>query len=75
VTVTDAILSDDDVQSHWILTGPMDDKVGETCLAMIVKKYATIRGFSFTSSILELHKQQSKNSTGKSKGLQTQLFT
>lgn len=73
--VTNAILADDDVQFHWIMTGPMDDEVGKICLDMIVKKWVTIRGFSFASSILELHKQESKKGTGKSKGLRTKLFS
>ena len=71
----EAIISDDDVQFSWCLTGPMDDDAGRKCLQLIIKKWVTIRGFSFANSIVELYKQDSKKGTGKSKGLRSSLFT
>ena len=69
------ITSDDDVQFSWCLIGPMEENAGKKCLDLIIKKWVTIRGFSFVNSILELYKQDNKKATGKSKGLRTKLFT
>jgi hypothetical protein len=44
-------------------------------LHMIVELYVTIRGFSFASSFVELHKKSSKKSLQKGKGIRKELFT
>ena len=38
-------------------------------LNLVIKKYITVRGFSFTRSVLETFKQETKKSTSKSKPL------
>ena len=52
VVVTDAIVSTSEVQFHWSLaSSQMDTDCAETILELVVKKWITIRGFSFTKSI------------------------
>ena len=74
-TLANSIITDDDVQFYWRLTGTMDEVTGANYLELITQKWITIRGFSFANSIMEMYKQQSKKGTGKSKGLRTKLFT
>ena len=74
-TLANSIITDDDVQFYWCLTGTMDEDTGANCLELITQKWITIRGFSFANSIMEMYKQQSKKGTRKSKGLRTKLFT
>lgn len=68
------LVDDSDVQFVWCLVGhEMDEECSTECLEMIVKKWVTIRGFSFAKSMVELYKQESKKSTQKSKGLRAKL--
>ena len=48
------------------------DKKG-VILSLIVAKYVTIRGFSFTKSVMETYKQVSKKNTSKSKPLRKSI--
>ena len=73
--LTNMVVTNDDVQFYWCLTGDMEEEVGEMCLEMIVSKWITIRGFSFAASIMEQYKQLNKKGTAKSKSLRTKLFT
>ena len=72
-SIKDQLSEDDDVQFYWCLTGEMND-VGSSLLKLLIEKWVTIRGNSFAKSIVEQHKQVSKTSTQKSKGMHTQLF-
>lgn len=69
------VVTNDDVQFYWCLTGDMEEEEGDMCLEMIVSKWITIRGFSFAASIMEQYKQLNKKGTAKSKSLRTKLFT
>lgn len=78
--VTTALLNDEDLLFNWCLAvglavGSNYDDDMANCLKEIVKKWITIRGFSFSNSLMEMYKQQSKKGTGKSKPLRSKLFT
>ena len=68
-------MGDSDVEFYWLLTGIEDKDAGELVIENLIEKWVTVRGFSFTSSILEQYKQNSKKTTAKSKGLRAKLFT
>ena len=78
--VTTSILNDEDLLFNWCLAVGLamgcnyDNEVADRCLKQIVKKWITIRGFSFSNSLMEMYKQQSKKGTGKSKPLRSKLF-
>ena len=46
-----------------------------TLLDIIVKEYATLCGFAFGASCLELYKQKTKKTLQKKKGIRKKLFT
>ena len=71
--LTNMVIHDDDVLFHWCLAG-FDDDENARCLEHIAKKWITIRGFSFASSMMEMYKQENKKGTGKSKSLRTKLY-
>ena len=74
--VTTDILTDDDLLFNWCLAvGLNDDDIADICLKEIVKKWITIRGYSFANSMMEMYKQYSKKGTDKSKPLRSKLFT
>ena len=79
--VSTAILNDEDLLFNWCLAVGLavgsnyDNDKADRCLKQIVKKWITIRGFSFSNSLMEMYKQQSKKGTGKSKPLRSKLFT
>lgn len=74
--VTASIIDANDVQFHWSLaSAQMDEEYREHILEQIVTKWVTIRGFSFTKSILEQYKRETKKSTQKSKPLRSTLAT
>lgn len=78
--VTTALLKDEDLLFNWCLAVGLalgsnyDDDMADRCLKQIVKKWITIRGFSFSNSLMEMYKQQSKTGTEKSKPLRSKLF-
>ena len=53
----------------------MSGAENEEVLVVIIKLWLDIRGFSFAKSVMEMYKQETKKSTGKSKSLCTKLFT
>ena len=58
--VIDKIVQDDDVQWYWILLSQnihAEDNATEL-LTEIVKLWVTIRGFSFSATLMELYKQK-----------------
>ena len=69
------IIGDSDVEFYWLLTGIEDEDAGDIVMENLIEKWITVRGFSFTSSILEQYKQNSKKTTAKSKSLRAKLFT
>ena len=69
------IMGDSDVEFYWLLTGVEDEDAGELVMEKLIEKWITVRGFSFTNSILEQYKQNCKKTTAKSKSLRTKLFT
>ena len=75
--VTEAILNDDDVLFSWCLAAGIDfcEETTDKCLALITKKWLSIRGNSFAANVLEMYKQSSKKGTHKSKPLRSKLFT
>jgi len=72
--LSDAILTDDDVLFYWCLAGQIEgDESADLCLRLLVEKYITVREFAFAKGVMELHKQQQKKSTGKSKAFRSTL--
>lgn len=70
------VFADSDVQFSWCLTGistEVEDEKAETLLEMCIKKWTTIRGFSFAKNILEMHKYYTKSGLGKAKALRKTL--
>ena len=66
------IVNDSDVLFHWCLaTSDVDESDIDKAATLyeIASKYITIRGFSFTKSIMEKYHQDTKKSTKKSKPL------
>ena len=65
--IKSSIVCDDNVLLHWsMVTVEIDDKSAGILLAKLAELYITIRGFSFTKTIVEQYKQASKKSTHKS---------
>jgi len=75
--VSEAVLNDDDVLFNWCLAAGIDfsEDITNKCLALITKKWLTIRGHSFAANVLEMYKQSTKKGTHKSKPLRCKLFT
>ena len=63
------IKEDDDVQFQWIMLPCGMDEVSDNVLDCIIYLYITLRGFSFTSSILEIREEKKKKGTQKAKTL------
>ena len=78
--VNAAVLQDDDVLFNWCLAVGLalgcdyDETISESCLKQIVRKWVTIRGHSFSKSMMEMYKQSSKKGTDKSKPLRCKIF-
>ena len=58
-----------------MLTVEVEEEEGAVLLGMIMDLYVTIRGFSFSKSLMEMYKQQAKKCTQKSKSLRQKLAT
>ena len=72
----DTIIADGDVAFHWcMLTVEVEEAEGAVLLGMITDLYITIRGFSFSKSLMEMYKQEAKKRTQKSKSLRQKLAT
>ena len=56
--LTNLVVEDSDVQFHWCQTAVEDEDAGELVMKKLVEKWITVRGFSFTNSILEQYKQK-----------------
>ena len=76
-TLENLVVTDNDVQFSWCLTGvalEVGDEKAEILLDMCIKKWLSIREFSFAKNILlEIHKQHIKSSLGKAKALRKTL--
>ena len=71
--LTNMVVNDDNVLFHWCIAGfERDENAG--FLQHIVNKWVTICRFSFTSSLMEMYKQENIKGTGKFKSLRTKLY-
>ena len=69
-TLTQNVVDDHDVCFHWIIvSASVEEDVVERLLERVVKLYITIRGFSFTRSVLEMYNKEGKTTTQKKKTL------
>ena len=67
---------DEDIALYWcMLTIEIEYSDGAVLLGMMVDLYITIRGFSFTKSVMEMYKQKNKRCTQKAKSLRRKLPT
>lgn len=66
-----ADMSDDiEVRFYWNLaSSDMEGEEGEKLLEAILTKWITVRGHSFSKSVLELYKQGAKKGTEKARPL------
>ena len=72
--VIEGVLDASDVQLNWTLaSSEMHEENSEIILEQIVIHWVTIRGFSFTKSILEKYKRETKKGTQKAKPLRATL--
>jgi len=67
------VINDSDVLFNWCMAGFETDE-NASCLQQIVKKWITVRGFSFAACLMEMYKQENKKGTGKSKSLRPKLY-
>ena len=68
------ITTDEEVAFQWsMLTVEVEEAEGEVLLGMIANLYITIGGFSFSISLMEMYKQESKKCTQKAKSLRRKL--
>jgi len=73
--ITEEVINESDVQFHWsqAASNMHEEDSKEIILCELVTNWITIRGFSFTKSILERYKQETKKGTQKSKALRATL--
>ncbi len=65
------IIINEDVQFQWcMVTTEVEDEEARSLLNMIVNLYVTIRGFSFSKSIMKQYKVSNKKNLQKSKALE-----
>ena len=70
------IVSDDDIAFYWcMLTVEVEEAEGKVLLGMITELYINVRGFSFSKSLMEMYKQETKRCTQKAKSLRRKLPT
>lgn len=70
------ITTDEDLAFLWcMLTVEVEEAEGAVLLEMLTDLFITVRGFSFSKSVMELYKQTAKKSTQKSKSLRRKLVT
>lgn len=70
----EAVLDNSDVLFNWCLASvDIEEQDASTLFEAVISKFITIRGFSFSKSIVELYKQQHKKSTQKSKPLRRKV--
>ena len=70
------IVSDDDIAFHWcMLTVEVEEAESKVLLELIADLYINIRGFSFSKSLMEMYKQETKRCTQKAKSLRQKLPT
>ena len=72
----ETVITDEDIAFHWsTLSIEVEEAEGTVLLGMIVDLFITIRGFSFSKSLMEMYKQEAKKCTQKSKSLRRKLQT
>ncbi len=71
-----AIFTDENVQLHWnTVSAEWESEQSKVLFKMIVELWVTMRGFSYGSMWMEQHKQETKKTNQKSKGLRKNLIT
>lgn len=70
------IVESEDVEFLWSLVcGDWEEGSSKALLQMIVNQYVKIRGFSYSSKLMEEYKAANKKTTQKSKGIRKQLIS
>ena len=65
----------DDVQFHWsLVSSDWEEESAKVLLEMVICQYVKIRGFSYSSALLEELKKTNKKTIQKSKGIRKQLL-
>ena len=76
LTATKNVADDSDVKFYWsMLSASCEEDDAQILLQMIVSRWTTLRGFSFTSALMEKYKQSVRKNVQKSKGVRKQLQT
>ena len=73
-SIAPAIKNNEDVLFLWsMLSAGWSESAGSTLLDMVISMWVGIRGFSYSSALVEKYKKEHKRTTQKSKGLRKQL--
>ena len=74
--VAEDIKKNDYIQFYWALVSmDWEEEESQALLGLVVDKYITTRGFSFTRAYVEKYKALQHKSVQKSKGLRKQLYS
>ncbi len=69
-----SIIANDNVKCHWAtLSAEWEKQESEVLFPMIIDLWVNMRGFSYASEWMERHKQLTKKTTQKSKGLRKKI--
>lgn len=73
-TLVQIVLADDDVQFWWSLVcATLENDLANVLLEKIARLWITLRGFSFSSAIVEQYKQSTKSSLKRKRSLRNDL--
>ena len=72
--LVESIATDDDVNFFWSILSAEWEEEEQILLRMLIDLWVTIRGFSFSKSMMEMYKQAQKKTVQKSKGVRKQLI-
>lgn len=76
ISKSENVLENEDILFYWALvSSDWEKREAEALLHMIVEHYITVRGFSFTSGVMEKYKKEHKKTVQKSKGLRKNLLS
>ena len=69
------IMENDEVKYHWdALSVKWEAEEGKALFPIITEMWMKMRGFAYVSAWIEQHKQETKISTQKSKGIRKHLL-